>query len=117
MHKYFKNNQWKTMAGIITIIIALSGAGYSVYSKSSNYFNKFASKVYVKEQITELSLDVVGVAIMRYEDELMGIEFLIETDTAKPMDKVTKKNIERRLKDLKEKRIMLETGKHDDHAN
>jgi len=113
MFEYFKNNPWKTITGIITIITTLSGAGYGAYNKSSVYFDTFASKTYVKEQVTALSLDVVGVAIMRYEDELMAIDFLVETNTAKPMDKVNKKNIERRLIDLKNKRDRLE-GEHNE---
>lgn len=108
MLQFIKNNPWKSMTGVVTLLTALSTAGYGVYSTSSNYFKQFATKSYVKEQINDLNLEVLNVAIMRYEDELMSIEFLIETDAAKPMDKVTKKNIERRLQDLKAKRVRLE---------
>ena len=116
MLNYIKENPWKTMTGVVTLITAISSAGYGVYSKSSTYFGEFASKEYVKEQITDLSLEVLGVAIMRYEDELMAIDFLVETSSAKPMDKVNKKNIERRLSDLKEKRSRLEGESHNEDS-
>ncbi len=117
MLQFIKDNPWKSMTGVISLVTALSGAGYGVYSKSSDYFKHFATKSYVKEQINDLNLEVLNVAIMRYEDELMSIEFLIETDVAAPMDKVTKKNIERRLQDLKGKRIRLEENSNDEHID
>ncbi len=117
MLKFIKENPFKTITGIISIITALSGAGYGIYTTSSSYFSQFASKTYVKEQITDLSLEVLGVAIMRYEDEIMVIDFLIESGKAQPIDKATKRNIVRRLQDLKEKRGRLEGGIHDEHIN
>jgi len=115
--QFIKNNPWKSMTGIVSLVTALSGAGYGIYSTSSNYFAHFATKAYVKEQIVDLNMEVLNVAIMRYEDELMSIDFLIETNTAKPMDKVTKKNITRRLQDLKSKRVRLEENSTNEHDN
>ncbi len=106
MHKAIKEKPATVITIITSIITALSGAGYGGYV----YLEEMASKSYVKEQIVDLNLEVIGVAIMRYEDELMSIDFLIETDSAKPMDKVSKKNIERRLQDLKSKRTQLENS-------
>ncbi len=110
MLKFIKENPFKTITGIISIITALSAAGYSVYTTSSEYFEQFATRAYVKEQITDLSLEVLNVSIMRYEDELQSIDFLIQLGDAKPTDKANKKNIERRLQDLKERRIRLKNG-------
>jgi len=105
MHKLIKENPKVSISAVVlSVVTALSGGGYSIY----DYSKEIASKSYVKSQITELSLEVVGVAIMRYEDELMTIDFLVETGSAKPMDNVKKKNIERRLQDLKTKRTTLE---------
>jgi len=117
MLQFIKNNPWKSMTGVVTLLTALSSAGYGIYSKSTEYFTHFATKTYVKEQIVDLNLEVLNVAIMRYEDELTSIDFLIETGTAKPMDKVTKKNITRRLQDLKSKRVRLEEISNNEHSN
>jgi len=114
MHKVIKDNPKKSISAIVlSVVTALSGAGYGSY----DYITNVASKSYVKEQITVLSLEVLGVAIMKYEDELMGMDFLIETNIAKPMDRVNKKNLERRLRDLKEKRTRLENGLIDENSN
>lgn len=115
MLQFIKNNPWKSMTGVVTLVTALTGAGYSVYSTSSDYFNHFATKIYVKEQINDLNMEVLNVTIMRYEDELMTIDFLIETGASSPMDIVTKKNIQRRLQDLKSKRVRLEESSNNEH--
>lgn len=117
MFKYIKENPFKAIGGILTIITTLSTGGYGVYSKSSAYFENFATRVYVKEQITDLSLEVLGVAIMRYEDDLMVIDFLIASGKDDAMDRATKENIERRLQDLKNKRVRLENGTHDENPD
>jgi len=111
MFEYFKNNPWKTITGIISVITALSGVGYGAYTTSSDVLDTLASKTYVKEQVTDLSLNIIDINIMRYETELMNIDFLIETGKSKPIDNFNKKNIKRNLRTLRDKRAQFQHDK------
>jgi hypothetical protein len=47
--------------------------------------------------------------MMGYEDELIGYDFLIETNKATELDRVARNHVERRIQTLKEKLNRLES--------
>lgn len=98
----------KRLSVIIGIIIALSGAIYKTYSVTTGYLDTLATKVEVQQSEINSSIELVTVTMMGYEDELIGYDFLIETDQATPADRVAKANVERRIQSLKEKLDKLE---------
>ncbi len=99
----------KRLSVIIGLIIALSGAIYKTYSVTTGYLDTLATKVEVKQSEINSSIELVTVTMMGYEDELMGYDFLIETDSATPADRVSKSNVERRIQSLRDKLDRLET--------
>jgi hypothetical protein len=99
----------KRLGIIISIIIALSGAVYKTYTVTTGYLDTLATKVEVKQSEINSSIELVTVTMMGYEDELIGYDFLIETDQASPADRVAKSNVERRIEGLKDKLNRLET--------
>ena len=94
---------------ILGIIIALSGAVYKTYTVTTGYLDTLATKVEVKQSEINSSIELVTVTMMGYEDELIGYDFLIETEQASPADRVAKANVERRIQSLKDKLDRLET--------
>ena len=68
-----------------------------------------ATKVEVQQSEINSSIELVTVTMMGYEDELMGYEFLVETDQASPADRVARTNVIRRIADLKTKLNNLES--------
>lgn len=98
----------KKMSVIIGIIIALSGAIYKTYSVTTGYLDTLATKVEVQQSEINSSIELVTVTMMGYEDELIGYDFLIETDQASAADRVAKANVERRIQSLKDKLDKLE---------
>jgi len=99
----------KRLGIIISIIIALSGAAYKTYTVTTGYLDTLATKVEVKQSEINSSIELVTVTMMGYEDELIGYDFLIETEQATPADRVAKANVERRISGLKDKLNRLET--------
>ena len=99
----------KRLGIIISIIIALSGAVYKTYTVTTGYLDTLATKVEVKQSEINSSIELVTVTMMGYEDELIGYDFLIETEQASPADRVAKSNVERRIEGLKDKLNRLET--------
>jgi len=99
----------KRLAVILGIIVTLSGAIYKTYSVTTGYLDTLATKVEVKQSEINSSIELVTVTMMGYEDELIGYDFLVETDQATPADRVAKSNVERRIQGLKEKLDRLET--------
>jgi len=99
----------KRLAVIIGLIITLSGAAYSVYSEVNDFFGTLATKVEVQQAEINASIELVTVTMMGYEDELIGYDFLVETEQATPADRVAKTNVERRIQGLKDKLDRLET--------
>ncbi len=99
----------KRLSVIIGLIIALSGAIYKTYSVTTGYLDTLATKVEVQQSEINSSIELVTVTMMGYEDELIGYDFLIETDSASPADRVAKSNVERRIQSLKDKLDRLET--------
>lgn len=99
----------KRFALILGIIISLSGAVYKTYSVTTGYLDTLATKVEVQQSEINSSIELVTVTMMGYEDELMGYEFLIETEQASPADRVARTNVIRRIADLKSKLDKLES--------
>ena len=98
----------KKLSVIIGIVIALSGAVYKTYSVTTGYLDTLATKVEVQQSEINSSIELVTVTMMGYEDELIGYDFLIETEQATPADRVAKANVERRIQGLKDKLDKLE---------
>jgi hypothetical protein len=98
----------KRLSVIIGIIIALSGATYKTYSVTTGYLDTLATKIEVQQSEINSSIELVTVTMMGYEDELIGYDFLIETEAASPADRVAKANVERRIQSLKDKLDKLE---------
>ena len=103
----------KRLAVILGIILSLSGAVYKTYTVTTGYLDTLATKVEVKQSEINSSIELVTVTMMGYEDELIGYDFLIETDSASPSDRVAKANVERRIQGLKDKLNRLETRSAD----
>ena len=99
----------KRLSVIVGIIIALSGAIYKTYSVTTGYLDTLATKVEVQQSEINSSIELVTVTMMGYEDELMGYEFLIETEQASPADRVARTNVIRRISDLRSKLDRLES--------
>lgn len=99
----------KRLAVILGIIVTLSGAVYKTYTVTTGYLDTLATKVEVKQSEINSSIELVSVTMMGYEDELIGYDFLIETEQATPADRVAKANVERRIQGLKDKLDRLET--------
>jgi len=99
----------KRFAVILGIIVTLSGAAYKTYTVTTGYLDTLATKVEVKQSEINSSIELVTVTMMGYEDELMGYEFLIETEQASPADRVARTNVIRRITDLKNKLDKLES--------
>jgi len=110
--EFIKNNPFKTVTGILAIISALSTAGYQLYSTADEILDNYATKEDVFNARLGLSLEVMDVSIMRYEDDLMIIDFKIEDGVATKTDRAEKRNMERRLIDLKQKRTILENKEY-----
>ena len=99
----------KRFAVILGIIVTLSGAVYKTYNVTTGYLDTLATKVEVQQSEINSSIELVTVTMMGYEDELMGYEFLVETDQASPADRVARTNVIRRIADLKSKLNSLES--------
>ena len=99
----------KKLAVIIPLALTVLGAGWSLYSTVTGYVNTLATKVEVEQSEINSSIELVTVTVMGYEDELIGYDFLIETNQATPSVRVAKSNVERRIADLKEKLDRLES--------
>lgn len=94
---------FKKISIILGVVLTLFGATYSVYTFGSTYHTKYATKTELSAQINNVQMEILQVAIMSYEDELMSLNFKISTGQANDLDSATKENIERRLVDLKAK--------------
>lgn len=87
--------------GLLLVFIVTTAWGGITFVQGAH--DEFATKVDVSTQIRNVQSEILEVAIMGYEDELIGFDFLIETDAATPADRVAKANVERRITDLKVK--------------
>ncbi len=100
-----------TAAALLT---AISTGGYQVYDIANEILNSYATKDDITqlrrdtENIRrELSLDLLDTVIMSYEDKLMILDFEIQNNQATASGMATKKNLERRLMDLRQQRQIL----------
>lgn len=92
---------FKKVGIIVSTIAGVLGLVGVALANFSGYHEQFADQATVENQMTELNIQIVTLAISRYEDEIMGYNFLIETDGDTPLDRVNKSNAESRLADLK----------------
>ena len=99
----------KRLAVILGIIVTLSGAVYKTYSVTTGYLDTLVTKVELKQSEINSSIELVTVTMMGYEDELIGYDFLIETEKATELDRVARSHVERRIQTLKEKLNRLES--------
>jgi hypothetical protein len=99
----------KKLAVIIPLVLTVFAAIWSSYTTVTHYLDTLATKVEVEQSEINSSIELVTVTVMGYEDELIGYDFLIETDQATPSVRVAKANVERRIADLKEKLDRLES--------
>jgi hypothetical protein len=109
MLRFIKENPLASAVSILTIVAMLSSGVYSVYVMFEKLEN-FVTEQELDDKANELSIEVLNVSIMRYEDDLMRLEFKIEIGTATQEDRAEKLNIERRLGDLKQRKMALESG-------
>lgn len=86
-----KENPIKTLTATLSLIITISGMVYAV-------INFFASQ----EDVKRLRNEIIDVAIMSYEDDLMEKEFAIENGASSPADRVLMGHYKRRIETLKE---------------
>ncbi len=99
---------------VCTIITALTTGGYQGYNSLTHTLEQYAKKedivelkIYVENLRRGMSLDLLNAVIMGYEDELMVLEFEIDNNQGTAVSNSTKKNLERRISDLKQKRNIL----------
>ncbi len=105
MFKAAKDNPLTTIATLLTIFVTLGSATYGVYQK----MDEFVTEDELEHKADSISIEILSVTIMRYEDDLMRLEIEIQLNTADNYDKAQKTNIERRLRELKAKKLRLET--------
>jgi len=100
-----KKNPLATIATVLTIIVTLGSATYGFFQK----LDEFVTEVELEKKSDSISIEIIDVAIMRYEDDYMRLNIKIELNTADEYDRAQKTNIERRLLELKAKKLALET--------
>lgn len=93
----------KKVGALVSLVVLLVGAGWSTFGAINNTHAKFATKVEVAQEISNVQGEILQVAIMGYEDELMSLNFKISTGQASDLDAAVKENIQSRLVDLKAK--------------
>jgi len=107
---------------IITLLSLLAGGAFSFFSWQASLVREdqlqeqlkdIATKTEVAIEMNDLAIELISVAIMRYEDELMSLQFLVESGEATPMERVKHQNTLNRLNTLKEKLGRLEDAAQD----
>ena len=102
---------------IITLLTVLGGGALSFFNWQASLVREaqleeqlkdIATKTEVAIEMNDLAIELISVAIMRYEDELMSLQFLVESGEATPMERVKYQNTLNRLSTLKEKLGRLE---------
>jgi len=102
---------------IITLLTVLGGGALSFFNWQASLVREaqleeqlkdIATKTEVAIEMNDLAIELISVAIMRYEDELMSLQFLVESAEATPMERVKYQNTLNRLSTLKEKLGRLE---------
>ena len=92
---------FKKVGIIVSAIAGVIGLFGVALANFGGYHEQFADRATVEVQMNEINVQIVTLAIQRYEDEIMGYNFLIETDGDTPLTRVNKSNAESRLADLK----------------
>lgn len=98
----------KKLQIIIAVVLSLFGAGYGLYEFGGSYHDKYAEKTVVENNIKAVQKDVLTVAKLNYEDQLVELDYLQATGQATDLDRANRANIERRLADLKGKLTELQ---------
>ena len=107
---------------IITLLSLLAGGAFSFFNWQASLVREdqlqeqlkdIATKTEVAIEMNDLAIELISVAIMRYEDELMSLQFLVESGEATPMERVKHQNTLNRLSTLKEKLGRLEDAAQD----
>lgn len=105
MFKTARENPLATIATVLTIVVTLAGSAYGVFQK----MDEFVTEVELEMRADTISVEILNVAIMRYEDDLMRLEIKTELNTTDEYDRAEMVNINRRLLELKTKKLALET--------
>jgi len=108
MLKLIRENPFTSIVAILTIVSMLSGGVYSMYSMI-RMLDQYVTESELKEETDNISIEILSVTIMRYEDDLGRLEIKINMGDATPIEQAEKTNIERRLMELKAKKFALET--------
>ncbi len=108
MFKAAKENPITTFLTVLSIISILGGGVATMYTIFEK-LDSFVTEAELEEKSDSISIEILTVAIMRYEDDLMRLEIKIQTNTANDFDRAQKINIDRRLLELKAKKLILET--------
>jgi len=98
----------KKLQIIIAIVLSVFGAGYGIYEFGSTYHSKYVEKAVVESNIRAVQKEVLTVAKLGYEDQLVELDYLQATGQATDLDNANRANIERRLSDLKDKLSKLQ---------
>jgi len=98
----------KKLAIIIPLIFAIIGSGWGAYNVWTDFVDKLATKTEVAVLMNDQAIEIVNVAIMGYEDDLVELTFLVESGEATPMDRVKHQNTISRLADLRARLGRLE---------
>ena len=102
---------------IITLLSLLAGGAFSFFSWQASLVREdqlkieladIATKTEVAMQMNDLAIELVSVTIMGYEDALVELQFLVESEQATPMDRVKYQNTLNRLDGLRKKLDRLE---------
>ena len=102
---------------IITLLSILGGGAWSFFSWQSSLVHidqleqelaDIATKTEVAILMNDQAIELVSVTIMGYEDDLVELQFLVESGDASPMDRVKHQNTINRLAALREKLSRLE---------
>ena len=102
---------------IITLLSILGGGAWSFFNWQASLVREeqlelqladIATKTEVAIEMNNLAIELLSVAIMRYEDELMGLQFLVESGEATAMERVKHQNAISRLSNLRDRLSRLE---------
>lgn len=102
---------------IITLLVMLGSGAFSFFSWQASLvrvdqleteLSDIATKTEMSMKLNDLAIELVSVTIMGYEDELVELQFLVESGEATPMDRVKHQNILNRLTAMREKLSRLE---------
>jgi len=108
MIRAIKENPITSIISVLTIVSMIVGAAASLYTVYEK-LDDFVTEGELERKSDTISVEILNVAIMRYEDDLMSLEIKIQIGTATDYDKAKKTNIDRRLAELKAKKLALET--------